>query len=325
MVKGPHFTYDQDACAFVEVQEGRRKLFVRVAVTAAALIVISAVLTLVMDRFVETPEELALKEENAALQHQLEDVSDRIVDLSDELGRLTDMDQNLYRTLIQANQTPNDILQVGVGGTDPFPEFSGFSPSTSSLLLRTSTQLETLERQVSLQNSSYRELTLLARERETAMAEMPAILPTEGVIFSGYGMRYHPVLRVRRMHYGLDIHVNPGTPVVSSGDGIIKQVGTGSDFGNFIKIEHPAAGYITLYAHLSRVTSGIRRGTHVKRGELIALSGNTGLTSGPHLHYQVHDLTGRTLNPLFFLAPSMTPAAYQKLLEETERTTISLD
>jgi murein DD-endopeptidase MepM/ murein hydrolase activator NlpD len=119
--------------------------------------------------------------------------------------------------------------------------------------------------------------------------------------------------------------VNPGTPVVSTGDGIIRQVGRDAGLGNMVKVEHPAAGYITVYGHLSKVAPGIRRGKKVKRGELIAYSGNTGLTSGPHLHYEVRDMNGKSLNPIFFLAPSMTPAAYQKLLAETERTTISLD
>jgi murein DD-endopeptidase MepM/ murein hydrolase activator NlpD len=319
MAKNSYYYYDNDACCFVEVKEKRSTIYSRTLLIIAGSLVLSVALALGMDRFVQTPQELALIEENAALQEQLADVSQRISAVSSELTRLSEKDQNLYRTLLQADPISGDVRQVGVGGSDPFPEYRRFSPSTSSLLGRTSEQLEQLERQLGLQNESYRELVILARDREVVMAEMPAIIPTEGPIISGFGVRFHPVLKINRMHYGLDVHVQPGTPIVSSGDGVVKQVGRDAGLGNLIKIEHPTAGYITVYGHLSKVAQGIKRGKKVKRGELI------GLTSGPHLHYEVRDVNGKSLNPIFFLAPSMTPAAYQKLLEETERTSISLD
>lgn len=325
MAKNSYYYYDVDACCFVEVKETRSKIYSRTLLIIVGSLALSTALTLGMDRFVQTPQELALIEENDALQQQLTEVSDRISAVSDELLRLSDLDENLYRTLLQADPISEDVRQVGVGGTDPFPDFRGFSPSTSALLERTSSQLGQLERQVGLQNASYRELVDLARERDVVMAEMPAIIPTEGPIISGFGVRFHPVLKVNRMHYGLDIHVRPGTPVVAAADGIIRTVGRGAGLGNLIKVQHPTAGYVTVYGHLSKVATGIRRGKKVSRGDIIGFSGNTGLTSGPHLHYEVRDINGKSLNPVFFLAPSMTPAAYQKLLEETERTTISLD
>jgi len=325
MAKNSYYYYDHDACCFVEVKEKRSKVYSRTSLIIVGSLALSVALALGMDRFVQTPQELALIEENVALQQQLDNVSQRITAVADELTRLSEVDQNLYRTLLHASPISEDARQVGVGGSDPFPEYRRFSPSTSSLLARTSQQLEKLELQIGLQNNSYRELVDLASEREVIMAEMPAIIPTEGPIISGFGVRFHPVLKVNRMHYGLDIHVRPGTPVVAAGDGIVRQVGRDAGLGNLIKVEHATAGYVTVYGHLSKVAKGMRRGRKVTRGEIIAYSGNTGLTSGPHLHYEVRDVTGKSLNPVFFLAPSMTPAAYQKLLEETAKTRISLD
>jgi murein DD-endopeptidase MepM/ murein hydrolase activator NlpD len=325
MGKNRYFYYDQPSCSFVEVKESRRRLYGRVTLMVIVAIFLASAMTLGLDQFVSTPQELALMDENGALQQQLADVGQRINDVSGRLQKLSATDQNLYRTLLEAEPISEDVRQVGVGGTDPFPEFSGYSSSTRTLLESTSGQIEQLERQIGLQGDSYRELTVLAAEHEVALEEMPAILPTDGPIVSGYGLRFHPILKVRRMHYGLDVHVPRGTPVETSGDGVILQVGTGSGFGNFVKVKHPTAGYITIYAHLSKVPKNIRKGVRVKRGDLIAYSGNTGLTSAPHLHYEVHDLSGRALNPIYFLAPSMTPSAYHKLLEETKRTTASLD
>jgi murein DD-endopeptidase MepM/ murein hydrolase activator NlpD len=113
--------------------------------------------------------------------------------------------------------------------------------------------------------------------------------------------------------------------VVSAADGIVLEVDRGNGFGNYVKIKHPASGYITLYAHLTKAVDTLRQGQRVSRGQVIAFSGNSGLSSAPHLHYEVHDLEGRTLNPVFFFAPSMTPAEYQKLLSESEASTVSFD
>jgi murein DD-endopeptidase MepM/ murein hydrolase activator NlpD len=147
----------------------------------------------------------------------------------------------------------------------------------------------------------------LASERDMQMAEMPAILPADGPVVSGYGVRFHPILRVRRMHHGLDIVVPIGTPVHATGDGVIREAGRSVGYGKYIEIDHPSTGYSTLYAHLDEIGSDIRPGRRVTRGQQIGLSGNTGRSTGPHLHYEVRDSEGRTLNPIYFIAPSLTP------------------
>jgi murein DD-endopeptidase MepM/ murein hydrolase activator NlpD len=325
MAKNNFFYYDHDACRFVEVQTTSKRRLLIGAGIGAGLLLVALVLTLVMDQFMTTPQEVALMDENVALQDQLEDVQGRISIVAGELDVLRSDDENLYRTLLQAEPVSEDVRQVGVGGSDPFESFNRFSPATASLLSETSDQIEFLERQIGLQSDSFRELLDLASDREKALTELPAIVPSEGAIVSGYGLRDHPVLKVRRMHYGIDVAVWTGTEVVATGDGVIKAVGRGSSLGNYVKIEHPNAGYISVYGHLSKIPKETRRGVHVKRGDMIAFSGNTGLTSAPHLHYEIHDKNGRALNPLAFLAPSMTPSAYQKLLRETTRSTVSLD
>ena len=137
--------------------------------------------------------------------------------------------------------------------------------------------------------------------------------------------RKHPILKITRMHKGLDIVVPTGTPVFATGDGVVKEAGRNAGYGLNIVIEHPKAGYQTRYAHLSKIPSGMRPGRRVARGEQIGLSGNTGLSKAPHLHYEVLDLDGRALNPIYFFAPSMTPQQYRKLLAESESVGTSLD
>jgi murein DD-endopeptidase MepM/ murein hydrolase activator NlpD len=325
MARKSTYHFDEDSCSFVEVIPSRKRLWVNVGLMVVFAIVLASIVTWGLDTMVKTPEEIALMDENQALQRQLRSVTKRIDTVSDELERLQSMDQDFYRTLLNADETSEDVLQVGVGGSDPYPEFSRFSTSTSTILTRTATKIDQLERKILLQNESYRELTTLAEAHATQLEEMPAILPVNGHITSGYGSRFHPVLKIRRQHPGLDFHASVGTPVYATGNGVIEEATSGAGLGRYVKIEHATAGYITVYGHLSRIAPGIRTGKSVKRGDLIGYSGNTGLSEAPHLHYEVRDLQGRSLNPLYFFAPSMTPAAYEALLKEAENTTLLFD
>ena len=127
---------------------------------------------------------------------------------------------------------------------------------------------------------------------------LPAILPTNGPIGDRFGMRLHPILRVRRMHTGVDIVVNTGAQILAPGDGKVIKVNYRSGYGRTIEIDH-GYGYVTLYAHLSK--SLVKRGDKVKRGDLIGISGQTGsFATGPHLHYEVKH-NGVHLNPKNFI------------------------
>lgn len=325
MAKHRYYYYDSDSCSFVELKSRRRRLQMQVAGVVSIAVILALGLTWGMDHVVETPQELALRAENEALQQQLADFDQRIASVSSELEKLSEKDQELYRSLFQADPISEDIRQLGVGGADPYAEFSRFSSSASRVLRSTAEGLDRLERQVGFQTDSYRELTRYASDYEVQLEQMPIMIPSEGRVISGFGMRYHPILKVRRMHYGVDINVNTGTPVVAAGDGVVLEAKRGNGYGNYVKIQHETAGYVTLYAHLRNFEKGLRPGRKVSRGDVVAYSGSTGLSKSPHLHYEVRDLEGRALNPVYFLAPSLTPAAYQKILEEAENTTVIFD
>lgn len=319
------YTFDDESCSFVEVVTTPWERARKYAWLAVFALLVGAAATLTLDRVIDTPEELALLDENRALHQQLTSVGDRLDAVTQDLMEIRETDEELYRVLLNAQGISDDVAQVGVGGSNPYPEFSRFSEPTARVLTDNAGKIDRLERLLMLQSSSYRELTDLAEEHQDQLREMPAIQPVNGRITSGYGIRFHPVLKVRRMHPGLDFHAPVGTPIYSTGDGVIDQARSGSGLGRYVKVLHETAGYLTVYAHMSKIAPGIREGRTIKRGDLIGYSGNTGLSEAPHLHYEVRDLDGNQLNPIHFLAPSMTPAEYERLLAQAESTTFIFD
>ena len=325
MAKNRYYYYDEETFSFVELKPKRSKVIKKAALLLIAAVVLAGFMSWGMDKVIGTPQELSLLEENEALQEQLTLVKERMVDFSNQLSELAESDQELYRTILQADPISDDVRQMGVGGIDTYEHFNRFSPSTSEILKETAAQLDELERKVNLQNHSYRELSTLAGKRNDWLVQMPAILPVDGRISSGFGMRFHPILRVRRMHAGIDFHVPVGTPVHATGDGVIKKAGQNAGLGKFVEVHHPATGYTTVYAHFSEIPKEIKKGKKVKRGDMIGLSGNTGLSSAPHLHYEVRDKNRRAIDPVLFFLPSMTPEEYQELSAEAAANTSSLD
>jgi murein DD-endopeptidase MepM/ murein hydrolase activator NlpD len=155
---------------------------------------------------------------------------------------------------------------------------------------------------------------------------MPAILPVSGALTSGFGMRLGtPSTASTRCTPAWTSPSPTGTPVYATGDGIVQFAGTSSGYGRNIRIRHPKAKRATLYAHLSRIPDEIRPGTRVKRGDVIGYSGNTGLSTSPHLHYEIHDLNGEPINPIYSFAPGLQPAEYQELVRIAESENAPLD
>jgi murein DD-endopeptidase MepM/ murein hydrolase activator NlpD len=176
--------------------------------------------------------------------------------------------------------------------------------------------IDKLLREVKLQQTSYEEVYKRYTYNKKYFAHLPAIKPMSGYYsINGFGMRVHPVLRVYRMHEGVDIINDVGTNVYATGDGYVRYAGrTQGGYGAVIEISH-GFGYSTLYAHLSRLY--VRPGQTVKRGELVAKSGRSGLVSGPHLHYEVR-YKGRQQNPVDYFFDDVDAARYRAQLAKLD-------
>lgn len=199
---------------------------------------------------------------------------------------------------LAVNLPPLDDLEgkIGIGGSEfnnkvSYDEESAKFGNVYNLV-------NNVESSLKFETANYKEIENKFEENKKIFEILPAIKPVNAPIGDRFGMRFHPILKRRRMHHGLDFLANSGTEVHSPSDGIVTYVGRKGGYGKVIRITH-GYGYETLYAHLSKYK--VKKGEKVKRGQLIALTGNSGnLSTGPHLHYEVRH-NGVSLNPRNFI------------------------
>ncbi len=236
----------------------------------------------------------SLKSRNEVLELKLKTLLAQYKKLDSKIDALKNQDNDL-RLAVNLNPISKSDREVGVGGS----EFSDIIPNASGSVLKQLDQYTNkISAKINFELNNYKQISTSLKTNKRLYAAIPAIDPMQGRFGDRFGMRMHPILHIRRMHSGLDIIANVGTKVYAPGAGRVSFVGRKSGYGRVVEIDH-GFGYITLYAHLSKQL--VRKGQRVKRGDLIALSGNSGrLTTGPHLHYEVRH-EGIPLNPRYFM------------------------
>ncbi len=244
-----------------------------------------------------------LERTNAVLQARLGEMKDKIGKINNTMDQIVKNDDEL-RIVIGLDEINADIRNVGIGGSnfdyDFGDEISGFDENVE--LSTQFAELAKLERGVQLELDSYRELMSTFQKKQDSLQFMPSLKPVlHSVISSKFGMRLHPINRVYRHHDGLDFSAPKGTPVYASADGVIRFAGMNGGYGNMVMIDHHY-GFETGYGHLNKIV--VRSGQKVKRGDKIGEVGNTGISTAPHLHYEVRH-NGKHLNPMTYYFDDM--------------------
>jgi murein DD-endopeptidase MepM/ murein hydrolase activator NlpD len=208
---------------------------------------------------------------------------------------------------------PSSYRNPGYGGVDRYREFSSYA--NSALLISSHEKLESLKNMSKVQDESFIAVTDRIKEWKREMEYLPMICPVDVVITRGDGLKFrevHPVLGTERWHFGQDFNAPYGTEVYATGAGKVITAGWSSNgFGNHVIIDH-GYGYQSIYGHLSKINVPV--GMNVKRGDLIGLSGNSGTSSGPHLHYQIN-LNGNHQNALYFFSDDLSPEEYIEMIQ----------
>lgn len=318
------FRYNPKTLSYEKVERSVGERILRGVVIVAPVIVISVLLAFVLSYRIESPKEKRLKKELAELKGEFKSLQKR-VELVDQVAEvIKKRDEELYRTALGANEFPEELRMMGVGGSDMYKHYE--SMSNGELLKSTAMKLDEVERKLHAQSLSFKELVTTAKKRERRLASLPAIQPVNNKelkrMVSGYGWRIDPVYGTRKMHWGLDFTADIGTDVYSTGDGVVEKIEVNSwGYGREIVIDH-GFGYKTRYAHLSSFL--VKEGDTIKRGDLIGLVGNSGKSTGPHLHYEV-EKDGHKVNPINFFHSDLSPEQYEKIVEISRNALKSMD
>jgi len=244
-----------------------------------------------------TSENGVLKEENAQLRSQVLLVQEKVAHISATLDRVERFDAKL-RTAVTSLQDPERSLAVGpVGSPEPEAAPAGPAPAGEQNVSALPGRLGSLETEAARQEQSLRELQEYFDDQRSLLASTPSIWPTRGWVTSDFGTRLDPYSAERRMHEGLDIATPHGQPVKTPSDGVVVFNGVEGGYGKVVVIDH-GYGVKTRYGHLSEVF--VRLGDRVSRGDKVAAVGNTGKSTGPHLHYEVR-VNGIPENPRKFI------------------------
>ena len=260
-----------------------------------------------------SPSENQLRIENSRLLAQYNVLSRRLDEALGVMQGIQQRDDNLYRVVLQADPVADAVRKAGYGGTNRYEDLMDMA--NADLVVNTTQKMDMLNRQLYIQSKSFDEVVELFKDQDEMLMSIPAIQPVANKDLkrtaSGYGMRIDPIYKTAKFHAGMDFSANTGTPVYATGNGRIKKAGWQSGYGKVIVVDH-GYGYETWYAHLNKYN--VRVGQKVVRGEVIGEVGNTGKSTGPHLHYEVH-LKGKVMNPVNYYFMDLSAEEYDKMIE----------
>ena len=301
------YKFDKSSLTYVKEDSTLKKKVVKLSSYILAGLVVAIFYHLLFNVFFDSPKVKGLKRENDQLIRQYEVVDEVLKDLQHK-------DDNIYRTIFEAEPVHSSVRQAGAGGVDKYAELEKMN--NAEIVVNTAKKLDDISRKVKIQAYSYDEIIRIAEEKEPMLKNIPAIQPIENSDLSrtaaGWGVRMHPFYRIRKLHEGMDFTAPIGTEIFATGDGTVEELEKSNrGHGNIIIIDH-GFGYKTLYAHLDGFN--VKKGQKVKRGEVIGYVGKTGLSAATHLHYEVH-LNGKKVNPVNYFFNELSPEEFDTMFQ----------
>jgi|TARA_B100000795_G_C22804699_1_gene444062 murein DD-endopeptidase MepM/ murein hydrolase activator NlpD len=261
---------------------------------------------------------------NQQLEDEYDLMNKKVGVLTQELSILRLRDDSVYADIFGVAPVSKNLRIGGTGGTDAFKWLKNYN--NNELMLKSAKLIASLESKVNIHKSGFDRIRKLANTRADKLSHVPGIQPIHNHNLirtaSGFGMRMHPVYNVLKLHTGVDFTAKKGTDIFASGDGVVSNVKKSyTGYGQHVIIDH-GFGYKTLYAHMSAFK--VRKGQKVKRGDVIGLVGNTGTSTGAHLHYEVIR-DGRKIDPANFFFNDLSYEQYKEMIQISSQINTSLD
>ncbi len=318
------YYYNTNTLRYEKLETPLRVKLLRVFAFLATAVVTAGLISFFAFRFIGSPGEKILRNENERLKDNYRELSDQVKVLQQQMTELENRDNSVYRSIFEASPIPDSARAKDLEKKLEVAKVEGMSnfELTGSIL----SSMKNLSARIRAQNASYDELNGLMKDKQKILAATPAIQPVSNKdlerIASGFGYRIDPIYKTIKLHAGLDFAAPIGTPIYATADGVVKTAGfSDGGYGNHVVIDH-GYGYETLYGHMVRVKA--RAGQRVKRGEVIGYVGSTGKSTGPHCHYEVHK-NGQKIDPVYFFYNDLTPDQFDRLLKKAAASNQSLD
>jgi biotin carboxyl carrier protein len=274
---------------------------------AAVIGIVAAIGIGVLVSTIGMPTSRIAQRENRLLSQELIDLKLRLRHIEDTLDVISKHDERV-RLLAGLPAVDSQVAQVGIGGPG-MPQVTQdplfrTNPTLGRMAFDTRIDLDKLLRRANLLAQSFADVSDSLTKHHERYQRIPSIMPTAGWLSSTFKRsRFHPILHISRPHEGIDVSAPMGAPIVAPAAGVVVRLGREAGYGLVLEIDH-GNGIKTMYAHCSRVM--VRRGQRVKRGQEIAAVGNSGLSTGPHLHYEIH-INGKVVDPLTYVMPDAIP------------------
>lgn len=309
------YYYDTETCKYERVKTKKTDIILNMLGLLALIAIMASFLVFFYMSYFESPKELMLKNELNELKYYYSQLNQEVETLDKTLKGLEHRDDNIYRVVLGAEPIDKAVRNAGVGGSERYADIREKDILHEDLIVNLFEKADKLKRKLYIESKSQDEVVNLAEKKEKLYAAIPAIQPINKklvMVASGFGFRIHPIYKVKKMHTGMDFAAPIGTPIYATADGRIEEVSVKfSGYGKMVVIDH-GFGYKTRYAHMHDFA--VRSGQNVKRGELIGYVGDTGISTAPHLHYEVM-MNGVLINPVHYFFNDLTPAEYEKIVE----------
>lgn len=309
------YYYDPDTCRYEPVKATTKDIIMDSIMIVSLILVAAFSVVIVYMTYFDSPKETILRTENKKLHFYFSILKKDMASISETLALLQERDDHIYRTIFEENPIPESIRSAGIGGVERYEALLKLGLEEEELILTTIERFDQLKRQMYIQTKSYDEIINLADNQHLMLASIPAITPistSQSYLSSGFGMRLHPIYKIRKLHTGIDFAARIGTPIYASGAGTITKVSNSlQGYGKQVEIDH-GFGFVTKYAHMSEFK--VKLGQKVKRGESIGYTGNSGSSTAPHLHYEVIK-NRKKVNPIHYFYQDISGEEYQMLLK----------
>lgn len=318
------YIFNDETLRFEKFVESLPKRIGRAVLILLGVAGAAALFAFLLYTFFQSPNEKAQARELEYMKLQYEILSDRLDNIEVLVSDMEQRDNDLYRVMFEADPIPSDIRRSGFLNMNRYAGLYGYHNSEQVVAI--TMKLDIIASQLYHQSVSYDELFELARNKEEMLACIPAIFPLKEVeikyISSYFGHRPDPIYKITKFHSGIDFSAQMGTEAYVTGNGVVEDVEHNEwGYGTMVVINH-GFGYKTRYAHLQK--AAVRKGQKVKRGQLIGYIGNTGKTTGVHLHYEVLK-NGVAIDPINFFFNDLTPDEYNQILQQSTLPTQTMD